>query len=450
MEASPTKEDLPRTTTPPPSNKKRSHYDRSPSEYKDQRNRAKPNTPRSSPDRNPLALVLYNPPSQPMEVDPNQTNMNETRFTFASDGISCNDNAAPSQTQLDITQPAQVSDSPSPGQPSKETPPGDNAGAPNLGEHDEAPLPVPAGGFPRLEGISQTDAFSMIQQSKIPHWNNAADNKVLVFAAYDEVTNSTLDRRTRFEIYISKALRTTDKPKMLIPSPAFTPGRNRWIFPYLVYNLSHANATTLVEKYCWAFQEFTFFAIPYTIPDPSLALILMDVPLELSEEAYDEVKQCVVSCLRANPTFTHFVNQACKGGFELTVKVDGIYQTPTSRRNNNQAPLARVPAYRIYITPPTLSPSDFKIWQDIILNTRYDSATVSGNAHKPESLFCVLCKSLGHRKTSCPYPNIIGWPTSHPFNKEAQENNASAPAPSNTVGRGRGRTPRGRRGGFSA
>lgn len=448
-----TEEEYLRVTTPPPSTTKRTYLERSPSGLDDQRSRPRLN-PKTSPEKNSRALVPYHPyQRRSLTPELDKLTEEERRFTFTTPNIIVHDTSMHPQDQqtaqtenLVPSQPLEDR-TPIPPQPSENqapAPPGQTNDTPHDEEPDEAPLSTPPGGFPRLEGLCQDDILATIQANKITHWNDAEDQKVLVFAAYDEVTTKALDRRKRFEIYIRKALRTNQNPKMLIPTPVFISGRNRRIFPYLVYNLTQVEADTLTNRHCWAFQAFTFFAIPFHFPNPSFLFTLHDVPLELSEESYKEVKQCVVSCLRANPEFTLFVNKVIKGNLDLAVRVDGI----DSPSNNPQVYLTGSPIYRVHIEAPPLSKSKFKDWRDIIQRTTFDSATVSGTVQKPDNMLCILCKSLGHRKVNCPYPKIAGWPTAHPYDKDANESGVSTSSPQSITGRGRGKGPRGRRGGY--
>ncbi|PPR01725.1 hypothetical protein CVT26_013097 [Gymnopilus dilepis] len=302
--------------------------------------------------------------------------------------------------------------------PVKETPtpgpavpgPTENASPANL-SHLGTLVPAPAGGWPKIHGITSQTLLQHVDEATRTRWNALIKAGPTLFVHVADYTQEEDCSPTMKKIkgVVALAILKTGF-KLSAPTKDMTVRTPESpILPFLVYDLSRTDVDRLLSQPLWSTRDFTIFTAtsdPFTTDH---VLTFGNTCLEPTEEDEALMTEAVREVLRNDTWFSSFI-QCFHDKYHAHYSPDDIFddiieKTKARALEINLNSKDKVTVFNIYIPSPTRDLAAFNSWVDHLRFCTYATDQSKVKIRAPFS--CSHCKGTDHPSGLCPFFGIL-------------------------------------------
>lgn len=284
------------------------------------------------------------------------------------------------------------------------------------------------GPMPTVHDNSPTSIFEHIDIKLIKEWEARLGGKLIAVPFDVAVKNPDThdDIRSRILTAIVEIL-NAQEASVAAPKPVENPGRgSRTPTSFLIYNISHEQATFLLDRGVWSSRAITFRVAPFAAKCPSFFFAIKGFGTIAEKEIYpivrkvwesDETKDFIDELLTDTPPHKRAL---------ITQDLENlIYSVSLTRLDTKGIGNTLCPRYNIYAQTDNFTHD--KLWsrlRDYLHSRSYTSVIESQSSTEKIPFRCSCCHGVDHPRGLCPFFNIAGWngPTRDPPNAPQRRN----------------------------
>jgi len=286
------------------------------------------------------------------------------------------------------------------------TPPNEHAGLMNM-----TLLPVPPGGFPLIQGLTNMDMRACVSPNSLALWERYQGAAVLAYIPHDKPEAESSPKVMKVQNLIQSVF---NPPGLIVSAPQYidaVDSTKKPIYPFFIGGISNDQAQLLLDRICWSTPTITFFTAPFTSFVSSFAMTLQNIPLASTHENELAIARVVRDTIRTNAMLYQWLTRHHEAlpNYPTTDEViKHIFDSVRATALNAIVAGEPVTLFNIFATPPSRDSATCEDWANQLRNITYFSEWGTHTAKEPYS--CDCCKSTDHPVELCPFQAIPGFP----------------------------------------
>ena len=268
--------------------------------------------------------------------------------------------------------------------------------------------------MPPIQDATPMSVFNNIDLALLREWDSRQGGKLLAIPFDSDVrSRDTHDLfRSRILTAITDII-TTQEASVAAPRPSKeATSKNRTPTSFLIYNITHEQATFLLERKVWSSRAVTFRVAPFEVTCPTFLFAIKDLSMLDPKDVYPIVKSVWES--PNTKRFTETLIQECPEGEKAKIahEIDALISSvhlgrlDIKQSGNNLCPCFNVYAGNGHFT-------DDRIWERLrtyLLEQEYTSPMEAIPATTEKIPYvCTCCHGVDHPRGLCPFPSLPGW-----------------------------------------
>lgn len=283
--------------------------------------------------------------------------------------------------------------------------------------------PKPIDGFPKTHMRHSAQLFDDLDYASATQWDMAVPEPKLLVQIFDlnlnKATLETVQTATHNirRVITGIAYELQDASAAKIAPPSRAPDASAAPVTFLLYGISHALQTILMNTKVWATPEVSFEVFRFAPEFPTFLFALTGFVDAASPEAYsiilktwntDKMYDEYTGIITKDPEFPTEASLEHQSQWLVNTfhkLLDSLQVVVLELKLSGNIP---APRFHIFAQIPTDHP---KTWHDLrnLLEMSPYIDPLHGMAARAALRPCSLCHCISHPRGLCPFPEIDGW-----------------------------------------